>query len=262
MFTGRPAPAALVVAALVALAAGAASAQRAVVTLGVASSLSDVARELAARYERETGTSVQVTTGGSNTLARQIVEGAPIDVFVSADQAQMDVAARAGRLEEGSRRDLLSNRLVVVVGPGRVDGFQRMPKGPGDLADANLRRLAMGNPESVPAGVYGRRWLERAGVWEAVRAKVIPFPTVRAALSAAAEGRAEAAIVYATDARGNAAVRVAFEADEGAAPAVTYPMAVVRGRRSAAAAALAAWLRGPAARAAFEAAGFGVVDGR
>ena len=238
------------------LAAGVASAQPAPLTVSVASSLADVMAEINRAFQQQGGAPLSANAAGSNVLARQIVEGAPAAVFISADEAQMDVAERAGRLVPGSRRNLLSNTLVVVV-PARAT----VPVAtPGDLAAAGVRRIAMANPWSVPAGVYGRQWLERIGVWARVQPKVVPTSTVRAALAAVAAGRAEAGIVFATDARTTTAVRVAYDVPAGETPAIRYPVAVVRGKREVDAHKLVAFLQSAAARAIFEAAGFSVIQ--
>jgi molybdate transport system substrate-binding protein len=121
----------------------------------------------------------------------------------------------------------------------------------------------MGQPDSVPAGVYARRWLERAGVWARVQPKVVPLPTVRAALAAAREGRADAAIVYATDARTSPQVQVAFAVPESEAPSVVYPAAVVAGGREADGRRFLRYLQSGFARKVFADAGFAVpVAGR
>lgn len=236
-----------------------ADAQERELVVSIAASLADVMDELADRYRAEAHVVLRVNTGGSNTLARQIVEGAPVDVFISADEAQMDVVETARRVVPGSRRALLANALVIVV-PVESSGGSNGPPLPihsaRDLAAARIRRVAMGNPESVPAGVYGRRWLQHIGVWPAVAPKVVPLPTVRAALSAVQESRVDAGIVYATDARVTRAVRVALTAPDGEAPAIVYPVAAIRGAREQAAARFLAWLREDSATRVFIRAGF------
>lgn len=233
---------------------GAAQSPPAPLLISVASSLTDVMDEIAHRYRVATGQEIRVNAAGSNVLARQIVGGARVDVFISADQTQMDLVERAGRLAPGSRVDLLTNQLVVVGAPGsplRVAG-------PRDLAGAGIRRVALGNPQSVPAGVYARQWLERAGVWATLSARVVPTLTVRAALAAVRAGRVDAAVVYATDARTEPSVPVLFTVPVAEAPPVRYPAAVVSDRQRPAAGRFLAYLQGPEARAVFVAAGFGV----
>ncbi len=198
---------------------------------------------------------MQINLGGSNTLARQIVNGAPVDLFISADEAQMDVVEKAGRLVAASRTPLLSNRLVVIV-PADSRAAVSAAR---DLGAAAVRRVAMGNPDAVPAGVYARRWLEQQALWHAVQPKIVPLPTVRAVLAAVREGRADAGIVYVTDARTEHAVRVAFEVPMNDVPFISCPAAVVRGPREAEAAKFLAYLRSAEARVVFEAAGFGVL---
>ncbi len=195
--------------------------------------------ELARRHERATGQAVRLNVAGSNVLARQIVEGAPADVFVSADDAQMDVVERAGRLVPGSRVTLLTNQLVVVGSPATA----LRVTGPRSLADPAVRRLALGNPESVPAGVYARQWLERAGIWPAVARKVVPTLTVRAALAAVRAGRVDAAVVYATDARTEPVGASALPVPPADAPPMRYPAAVVDGPKRDAAERFVAFLQ-------------------
>ena len=223
--------------------------------VSVAASLSDVMSELARRHEAATGQAVRLNVGGSNFVARQIVEGARADVFLSADETQMDVVERAGRLVPGSRVDLLTNLLVVV---GRPGGGLTIGD-PATLASSRVRRIALGNPESVPAGIYARRWLEGRGVWVAVSRKVVPTLSVRAALTAVRAGRVDAAVVYATDALTEPAVPVIFRVPPAEAPPIVYPAAVVDGPNREAAGRFVAYLRSADACAVFEAEGFGVV---
>jgi molybdate transport system substrate-binding protein len=224
----------------------------AALTVSAASSLTDVLTELATRYQAATGERVQINPGASNTLARQIIEGAPVDVFISADDLQMNAVVKAGRMAPGSTITLLSNELVLVVPKGAPAHVNQ----PQDLVEGHVRRIAMGQPESVPAGVYGRQWLEKLGLWKAVQPKVVPMPTVRAALAAVRERRVDAAIVYATDARTTADVRVAYRALSGEGPRIVYPAAVVAGPHETSARRFLAYLQSDEARRVFEGAGF------
>ncbi len=244
-------------AAVVVLLATGCVARPAPLTVSVAASLVDVLADLAHRYEAATGTTVQVNAGASNTLARQIVDGAPVDCFISADAAQMKVAVDAGRVVAGSEVALLTNQLVVVTPAEPALALSELAQ----LADPSLRHLAMGHPDSVPAGVYGRQWLERIGLWNAVQPKVVPMQTVRAALAAVREGRAEAAIVYATDARMAPELRIAYTVAASEGPSIVYPAAVIRGGNEAAARRFLDFLQSVDARRVFEAAGFGVAAG-
>ena len=221
-------------------------------TISVAASLSDVVGVLAKRYEAAGGGRIQINAGGSSALARQIREGAPVDLFISADEAQMAAALKGGRMLSGTQITLLTNQLVVIVPRDGASVVQ-----PRDLATGSIKRVAMGHPDSVPAGVYGRQWLEKLGLWPSVQPKVVPMSSVRAALAAVREGRADAAIVYATDARTTSDVRVAYTVPAEEGPSIAYPAALVRGPREAEARRFLAYLQSPEARRIFEAAGFG-----
>jgi molybdate transport system substrate-binding protein len=182
-----------------------------------------------------------------------MISGAPVDVFISADEAQMDVAERAGALAPGTRIDLLRNQLAIVTAPHLV----ALLTGPKMLANAAVRRVAIGEPTAVPAGVYARQYLERIGVWRVIAAKVIPTTSVRAALAAVDKGAADAAIVYVTDAAAAKSARIAFAVPETDAPRIIYPAAIgAVGRNKTEAARFLSFLRGPEATAIFRTHGF------
>jgi len=220
-----------------------------------AASLADAVVEIAITWEATGGARVQLQLGGSNELARQIEAGAPADLFLSADPAQMDRLERARRLAPGTRRDLLSNRLVVVVPAD--SSLRGLP--PEDLAGERIARLALAQPDAVPAGVYARRWLEGLGLWERIRPKVIALDNVRSARAAVESGNVDAGIVYATDAAASLRVRIVYEVPEGEAPPIVYPGAVLADTaHPAAARALLDYLSGDAAAVIFARWGFGV----
>lgn len=223
------------------------------ILVSAAASLSEVMAAIAERFEGDTGIAVRLNVAGSQMLASQIIEGAPVDLFVSADELQMQRVAAAGRLAAGSRVDLLTNQLVVVVPSDRPD----TAAAPRDLVHASIQRLALGDPDAVPAGVYARDWLRAAGVWDGVAAKVVPASNVRAALRAVESGAADAGIVYRTDVRTSTGATVAFEVPIGEGPAIVYPAAVTADapNRSGALRFLD-YLRTSAARPLFEEAGF------
>lgn len=219
--------------------------------IAAAASLSIVAPLLTREFRDATGIDIRLTFAGSHTLARQIVEGARVDVFISADAAQMDVVEQAGRLVPGTRMDVLSNQLVIIVPLGGEAATW-----PGHLASAAIRRVAMGDTAAVPVGVYGRQWLEAVRLWPSVEAKVVPLPSSQAALAAVREGRAQAGIVYATDAKDSDRVNVAHVAADADAPRILYPVAAIRGGRVPEARRFLEFLQSDAARRVFEAAGF------
>ena len=124
--------------------------------VSAAASLSEAIDAVADGFEAEHGLRILLNVGGSQMLASQIIEGAPADVFISADVLQMERAAGAGRIDPARRIDLLSNQLVIVVPSDRAGTVTR----PRDLANASIERIAVGDPEAVPAGVYAHRYLE------------------------------------------------------------------------------------------------------
>jgi len=206
-------------------------------------------------WERETGETAALNFAASNVLSRQIEEGAPTALFVSADAVQMDRLIVRHLVEADAVVPLLTNQLVVVTPSDRP--LHAPP--PGGLADPSVTRIAMGDPAAVPAGVYARQWLERIDLWPMVSAKVVPAGSVRAALAAVEAGNADAAVVYRTDATGRARVRIAYEVDAGQGPRIVYPAAVVNAsKQSVRARALLTWLQGATARRVFVEAGFGV----
>lgn len=193
------------------------------VTVSAAVSLTDALTAVAEAYAR-TGGSVRFNFGASNVLARQIVNGAPVDVFISADEAQMDVVAAAGLLQEGSRVDVLRNQLAVAVPSDRSRTFQSIR----DLADPRYKRIAIGDPAAVPAGVYAKQYLEKEGLWASLQDRIVPTGSVRAALSAVESGAADAAIVYRTDVRVALRATVAWVVPADRGPRIVYPAAVVK----------------------------------
>lgn len=228
------------------------------VLVSAAASLTDTLTAIAHDYERRTGTHVTLNFGPSSGLARQIVAGAPADLFVSADEAQMDTLAKTDLVDPATRVDLLSNQLVIVRRP---DGPAiRAPK---DLNAPEVRHIALADPAGVPAGVYAKRYLESLGLWSAIESKIVPTVDVRAALAAVDSGNADAAFVYRTDAAIAHRAVVGFPVPLAQGPRIVYPAAVVKNAPHAAAArGLLAYLKGPAARAVFERAGFVLIDAR
>jgi len=215
-----------------------------------AASLADALGEIGRAWQAASGSSASFNFGASSDLSRQIRAGAPADLFVSADAAQMDALEREGLLRADSRGDLLSNTLVVVVprsSTARVGAARDL------LA---FRSLALADPQAAPAGVYARAWLERLGVWPELAPRVVPTLHVRAALAAVESENVEAGIVYRTDAAGSTRARVALEVPGAEGPRIVYPLAVLARSTNPDAGSFASHLRSPAARAVFERLGF------
>jgi molybdate transport system substrate-binding protein len=228
-------------------------------TVSAAVSLTEVMNEIAAAYRAAGGAPIRFNFGGSNVLARQIVNGAPVDVFISADDLQMDVVSRAGLVATGTRVPIAGNRLVVVVDERRLPTVRSVQ----DLSHADIRRVALGDPAAVPAGVYARTYLEKIGLWSRLEAKVVPAGNVRAALAAVQNGSADAAIVYATDARIAGGLRVAVTVSGPDSPPMVYPACVVKTTRQPAAAAhFLQFVRSPVGARILEHHGFVSVPGR
>jgi molybdate transport system substrate-binding protein len=225
------------------------------VTIFAAASTMEAVNAVARAYEAGGRGAVRPVFAASSTLALQIARGAPADLFLSANTAWMDDLERRGVLEPRTRIDLLGNALVLIAPRESPLDLEIAPGFA--LAEAlSERRLAMGDPAHVPAGIYAKAALERLGVWSQVAGRVAFLGDVRTALILVDRGEAAAGIVYASDARVAPRVRVvgAFPADSH--PPIVYPLAVVAGRRGPAVMALYAYLRGPEARALFRARGF------
>jgi molybdate transport system substrate-binding protein len=173
-------------------------------------------------HEKQSGDKIAFNFGASSTLARQIEEGAPADIFFSADEAKMDQLEKQGLILKGSRTSRLSNTLVIIVATDHGADIQS----PKDLASAKVKRLALAEPKTVPAGIYAREYLQQQKLWSAVEAKIIPTENVRATLAAVEAGNVEAGIVYKTDAAISKKVKVAFEVPVNESPRISYPMAM------------------------------------
>lgn len=194
------------------------------VTVFAAASLTDALKDLAGKYEQQSGDTLVFNFGASSTLARQIEEGAPADVFFSADDAKMDGLDQKHRIVKETRKSLLGNQLVIVTA-AREGAAIRTPQ---DLAQPAVTRLALGDPKAVPIGVYAKTYLTGLGIWSNVEAKVVATENVRAALAAVEAGNADASIVYKTDAAISKNVMIVFEVPLADGPAIRYPAAVVQ----------------------------------
>ncbi|WP_417252009.1 molybdate ABC transporter substrate-binding protein [Castellaniella sp.] len=167
------------------------------ILVSAASSLTQAFTALAAQYQAaHPDTIVRTSFGASDVVLRQILEGAPADIFASADQKAMDKAAQGKAIDPASRTDFVRNQLVLVVprdNPAGVISLQ-------DLAGTNIHRIALGNPASVPVGRYTQAALQKAGLWDTVRAHEILGQNVRQVLSYVERGEVDAGFVFATDA--------------------------------------------------------------
>lgn len=221
--------------------------------VSAAISLSGSLEEVAKAYTAGGGGEVRFNFAASNVLARQIVNGAPADLFISADEAQMDYAQHEKAIDPGTRALLLSNRLVVVTQADRRVEWRDAKA----LLGPDVKRVAIGDPAGVPAGVYAKQYLERIGMWQALQPKLLPLANVRAALAAVESGGADAGFVYATDAAASSRTRIVLRIDAANAPRIVYPMAITtRSQNRTAAARFLAFLRSAPATSIFERHGF------
>ena len=227
------------------------SASAATLHVSAAASLTDVMQDLQQRYEAKTGDRLVFNFGSSGSLARQIIEGAPVDVFVSADERQMDRVSGKGFVYAPSRTSVVSNVLVTIV---PSDSSLELT-GPKDFLSHDVVRIAIGDPETVPAGDYARQYLKRDGVWSRIGLKLIPMENVRAALAAVEAGNVDCGIVYKSDVQVSRLVRVAF-ALQGSSR-ISYPAAVIAtSRYRAASKRFIDYLVSPEAQTRFKSYGF------
>jgi molybdate transport system substrate-binding protein len=223
------------------------------ITVFAASSLTDSMKSVADAYKAKTGTSVTLSFGASNTLAQQIDQGAHADIYMSADSDWMDFLQKNNRIAAGTRRNLLGNRLVLIGG----SGSKALTIAPHfDLAGAlGNAKLALADPNAVPAGKYGKAALTALGVWDSVAGKIAPAENVRVALEYVSRGESPYGIVYETDARVDPGVHVVGAFPENTHPPIVYPVALT-GNAAPQAKDFLAFLSGPEAKAIFEKAGF------
>jgi molybdate transport system substrate-binding protein len=206
--------------------------ERGNLTVCVAASLQNAMAEIAPAYERShPGIKLTFNFGGSGTLEQQIERGAPADIFFSAAPKPMDALASKALILPDTRRDLLRNQVVLIVPKGRAG-----PKTFHDLSVNTVKLIALGDPDSVPAGDYGRQTLQALHLWEAAQPKLVLAKDVRQVLTYVETGNADAGIVYATDARASDKVRVVETAPEDSHMPVIYPVAVIKDSRNSEAA--------------------------
>jgi molybdate transport system substrate-binding protein len=247
------------VAPFLALALVAAPAAAQDVTVFAAASLKNALDDIAGQWNAETGKKAVISYAASSALAKQITEGAPADIFISADLAWMDHVERSGVVADGTRKNLLGNSIVLVA-PKDSKASVKLSKGV-DLAAALGAdgKLAMADVAAVPAGKYGKAALKNLGAWDAVEGKVAQSENVRAALALVSRGEAPLGIVYKTDAAADPSVKIVDTFPADSHPEIIYPAAQLKGGKSADAKAFFDYLGTAKAVAAFEKQGFTVL---
>ena len=225
------------------------------VTLFAAASLKNALDDVQKAWSAQHGGKVVIAYAASSALARQIEKGAPADIFVSADLDWMDYLGQRKLVRDGSRVNLLRNELVMIAPAGaKISVEIRRGLQLGDLLGRD--RLSMADPDSVPAGKYGKSALEALGLWASVSTKIIRADNVRTALNFVARGEAPLGIVYRTDAAAEAKVRIVAAFPGDSHPPIIYPAALLAGSPNPEAAAFFSFMKSAAATGIFRKHGF------
>ncbi len=246
----------LVSAAALGIAALTPAAAQETITVFAAASLKNSLDDVDAAFTKATGIKVTASYEASSTLAKQIEQGAPADVFISADLKWMDYVADKKQIKPDTRVNLLGNRLVLIA--AQDSKLSNVTIGPGfDLAKlAGDGRIAVADVKAVPAGLYAKAALEKLGAWAAAEPKLAQAANVRATLAFVARGETPVGIVYETDAKIEPKVKIVGVFPDNSYPPVTYPVAQTADSKNAGTARYLAFLRSPAAKAIFEKYGF------
>lgn len=247
------------IAAALAVALIATPVQAAPVTVFAAASLKNALDEVGAQYARSGG-QARFSYAGSSAIARQIEQGAPADIYVSADADWMDYLAQRKLIVTSTRRDLLTNRLALIA-PADSKVVLKIGRGMPLTKVLGERRLAVAGPD-VPAGKYAKASLSTLGVWDSVSGRLAQAENVRMALQYVARGESPLGIVYDTDAKVEPKVRIVGLFPEGTHPKIVYPAAVVAASKNPDAAKFITFMSGPQAAAIFRKYGFTVLPRR
>lgn len=221
-----------------------------------AASLTDAVDALANAYERNHDIDVVPVYAASSTLARQIANGAPADLYLSANEQWMDWLGKQAGVTLSHRHDVLGNRLALIA--PRDSELDRFPlDGSTSIAERlGDDRLAVGNPAHVPAGIYAKQALQEIGQWRTLRSRLAPASNVRTALALVGRGEAPLGIVYASDAQASDKVKTLGIFPDASHEPIVYPMALVGASPGKEAVELAKWLKGDEASAIFQRLGF------
>ncbi|HMM22735.1 MAG TPA: molybdate ABC transporter substrate-binding protein [Selenomonadales bacterium] len=231
-----------------------APAQPVELNISAAVSLKDVLAEVQKSYEaKNPHVKLVYNLGASGTLQKQIEQGAPADIFISAAPAQMNELEAKNLIVKTTRSNLVENKLVLIVPQDSALGLSKYE----DLTRADVVKFSIGEPSVVPAGQYAQQVLQKLGIWGEVKDKAVLAKDVRTVLAYVETGNVEAGIVYKTDAASSAKVKVAAAAPEGSHQPIVYPVAVLSGtKQQKAAEDFLAFLRAPENKPVFEKYGF------
>lgn len=222
--------------------------------VSAAVSLKDALAEIQANYQKKNpNVNIVYNLGASGTLQKQIEQGAPADIFISAAPKQMNDLEAKNLVDKATRKNLVENKLVMIVPQNSTLGLAKYE----DLTKANVQKFSIGEPSVVPAGQYAQEVLKKLGIWDEVKDKIVMAKDVRTVLAYVETGNVEAGIVYKTDAVSSDKVKIAATAPEGSHQPIVYPMAILSGAKQPKAAAdFAAFLTTPESTAVFEKYGF------
>jgi molybdate transport system substrate-binding protein len=235
---------------------GHAAADTGKITVFAAASLTNAMQDIAKEYKKENNVEVVSSFASSSTLARQIEAGAPADLFISADQKWMDYSVEKKAIDNASRETLLGNSLVVIASKASEQGAVTLDAKTNWASLLKGGRLAVGDPDHVPAGIYAKEALQKLGAWDTLSPKLAPAEDVRGALALVERNEAPLGIVYGSDAMASKGVKVVGTFPEDSHKKVEYPMAITDGHNNATVKAFYDYLKGPQASAIFKQYGF------
>ena len=235
---------------------GHALADDAKITVFAAASLTNAMQDIAKAYKKEKNVDVVSSFASSSTLARQIEAGAPADLFISADQKWMDYAVDKKAIDTATRETLLGNSLVVIAPKASEQSDITVDAKTNWTSLLKGGRLAVGDPDHVPAGIYAKEALQKLGAWETLSSKLAPAEDVRGALALVERNEAPLGIVYGSDAVASKGVKVVGTFPEDSHQKVEYPIAIIDGHKNATVSAFYDYLKGPQASEIFKHYGF------
>ncbi|KUK83127.1 MAG: ABC-type molybdate transport system, periplasmic component [Pelotomaculum thermopropionicum] len=192
-------------------------------TVSAAASLTDAVKELKTVYEsQQNEVTITLNLASSGTLQKQIEEGAPADLFISASKAKMDALSEKGLIVEDSRKDILNNNIVLIAGKeSSLTGFE-------DLTGNRVEKISIGVPESVPAGRYAKEVLISLGLWDKINSKLVLAKTVRQVLAYVENGNVDAGLVYSSDTTISNRIKILAAAPSDSHKPIVYPVAVIK----------------------------------
>jgi molybdate transport system substrate-binding protein len=227
-------------------------------TVSAAASLNAALSEIKTNFEQENKhITLFFNSGGSGTLQQQILQGAPVDIFLSASYEQFNELTTKGIIDRQDQVDLLSNQLVLIINKNTTGTLRQFS----ELRDGNIKKIAIGTPETVPAGMYAKQTLQNLGLWEVLLPKMIQTKDVRQVLTYVETGNVEAGIVYMTDAKISDKVKVVSVAEPDAHETIIYPAGIINSSKNKKEAALfLSYLQTTSAQTIFKKYGFNVLD--